>query len=265
MSPVLSIVVPCFRDAENLRLTLRSLEEQTAVHDERVEVVVTDGGSDDHSSSVWHAYDHLIDRVRSSPDGGVYDGMNLGVETARGRFVQFLNAGDRFRGPDDLATVLSWLEGLGEAERWGVCGATNRGDGLHRPGPIRNVPHRFWPHAYGMQPHCHQATFFHREEFLGLGGHDLDAGLAADHDLIVAFGRISPPAQEPRLLIDYQGGGMSETRVGELPRLLHANRVKRLALGPVLSRIDGVLGRLVWATNRARVRMGRMRRALRQR
>ena len=89
--PLLSVVVPSFNQLEGLKRTIESLG---SCSDGSVEIIVSDGGSTDGSRE-W-LLDSLdrIHKIRTSPDNGIYDGMNKGIEMASGKWVWFLGTGD---------------------------------------------------------------------------------------------------------------------------------------------------------------------------
>lgn len=66
------------------------------------EHIVIDGASTDRTVEVVKSYGLEETTVISEPDRGLYDAMNKGLAEAKGDYVLFLNAGDRFPSPDTL-------------------------------------------------------------------------------------------------------------------------------------------------------------------
>ena len=93
----ITVVTACYNPGEDLLPTLESILAQTYAD---LEVIVVDGASSD--GTLERLADITDPRLRyvSSPDRGVYDAMNKGVALATGEYVNFMNAGDRFAGPD---------------------------------------------------------------------------------------------------------------------------------------------------------------------
>ncbi|WP_158971855.1 glycosyltransferase [Chachezhania sediminis] len=99
ISPAISVVTINYNDLEGLYATLSSAAAQLWPEGAAApdwELVVVDGGSSDGSAKVVEDFDPWIARWVSAPDGGIYDAMNRGVSMARGRYVNFMNAGDCF-------------------------------------------------------------------------------------------------------------------------------------------------------------------------
>jgi glycosyltransferase involved in cell wall biosynthesis len=255
--PLLSIVVTTYQDSENLAATLASIASQVDYARPEVEVVVSDGGSTDGTAAVMKSYGSLVARSRSSRDRGVYDGMNLGANLAAGEWVQFLNSGDTFYRRDSLSIVLRHLASAPKDCSWVIGGAMHIDPISGRESLIRNRPHRWLRHALGLQPHCHQATWVRLTEHRRLGGFRLDLDFVADHAMLMRLGRAGHPSEIPDVVIAYQGGGMSEQRVDEIPWALHTNRVRDLQLGRVGSAMDGVLTSVLVAYASSRRRLGR--------
>lgn len=258
--PMISVIVATYNASAFIDRTLQSLREQTRIGPE-VEIVVVDGAStDDTVERVRRSGLPVV--LRSERDGGIYDAMNSGVEMASGRWVQFLNAGDTFHGPDSLDEVLDVLRRNGDSARWLVAGAQNMQGGGGPPRRIPNLPYHRRAHLFGLQPHCHQSCWFRRDTFEALGGHRLDMGIVADYDLIARFASAGPPVEVASVVIDYLGGGVSEVPARQIAARLHEARVRRFELGRLGATADLLAARTLGVLNGSRVTIGRMRRSL---
>lgn len=105
MNPILSIITVNFNNHDGLVRTLESVRKQSF---ESYEHIIIDGGSTDGSEDVIRAYaaqtTHLTHWV-SERDGGIYNGMNKGIEQAVGEYVYFLNSGDCLIDSEVLTTI----------------------------------------------------------------------------------------------------------------------------------------------------------------
>lgn len=98
-SPLVSIITVTYNAADTVGATLESVASQTATDYEHI---VMDGVSTDATLSIARAKATPKTRIFSSPDNGIYDAMNKAAGEARGRYLLFLNAGDRFASPHTL-------------------------------------------------------------------------------------------------------------------------------------------------------------------
>ncbi len=106
--PLISIITVTFQAQATLQPTLDSVARQTYT---AFEHLIIDGASTDRTLAM--AADHRTAMQRrgisvgifSEPDRGLYDAMNKGLHRARGRYVVFLNAGDRLHEPQTLQRV----------------------------------------------------------------------------------------------------------------------------------------------------------------
>lgn len=259
MSSSVSIVIATFNDAKNLTATLESVRQQSGINESDVQVIVSDGGSADDTPAVLAAYADVITNVDSRPDAGVYDGMNIGAGMATGEWLHFLNAGDTFTGPNCLSTWREAVDSDPVGHAWVISRAINLRSHSGPPVSIPSVPHSWWRHALGWQPHCHQATWFRRSVFEAMGGYTLDRGFAGDFDLILRFGLVSRPLEIPTPLISYLGGGMSEVGRAQIPGLQHTIRTDRLNLGRAAAALDFGVAKAVGKVNRLRGQVGAAR------
>lgn len=92
--PILSIITVNYNNNEGLIKTLESIKRQSF---NDYEHIIIDAASTDASVDSIRSYqkstEHLS-RWISEPDKGIYDGMNKGIEHARGEYLYFLNSGD---------------------------------------------------------------------------------------------------------------------------------------------------------------------------
>ena len=104
----LTVLIPTWNDAEALSTTLTAFASLPTGLKERLDVVVSDGASEDHTLQVLAAHADLVHHVTSRPDRGVYDAMNLGLACASGSHVWVVGAGD-IPDAEGLAQVLDVL------------------------------------------------------------------------------------------------------------------------------------------------------------
>jgi glycosyltransferase involved in cell wall biosynthesis len=92
--PKLSIITVNLNNKAGLADTAQSVVAQTWID---YEWLIIDGGSTDGSVEVIKEYADKTDKLVywcSEPDGGIYQGMNKGIEKASGEYCWFLNSGD---------------------------------------------------------------------------------------------------------------------------------------------------------------------------
>lgn len=91
--PLISIVTITFNAANELPTTLESVASQTFTDYEHI---IVDGASKDGTLYLARNFHNPRLKIYSKPDNGIYHGMNRGLKYAKGDYVIFLNAGDRF-------------------------------------------------------------------------------------------------------------------------------------------------------------------------
>lgn len=98
--PIVSIIIPCFRQDKYLPGTLRSALAQTQ---QSIEILVINDGSDDDTEAVARQFG---DRIRYiwQENAGLPAARNTGIDAARGKYLLFLDSDDLLH-PD----AISWL------------------------------------------------------------------------------------------------------------------------------------------------------------
>jgi putative colanic acid biosynthesis glycosyltransferase len=175
---LISVITVNLDDAPGLRATAYSVAAQERRPDEWL---VIDGGSRDGSIAVIREFESLITCWTSGPDRGVYDAMNLGLRCARGRYVLFMNAGDRFAAPDCLARIADVLRASPGVDLvfGGTILALPFGQRLYRP-PRSSARLRHGLPAY------HQATVIRRAAHL-MAPYELELGISGDYGAIATL------------------------------------------------------------------------------
>lgn len=97
--PLISVVTVTYNAGNVVDKTLNSLKEQTFGDFEHL---VVDGKSKDDTCEKVKVNALPQTRLVSEPDKGLYDAMNKGMRMAKGKYVIFLNAGDKFHNSDTL-------------------------------------------------------------------------------------------------------------------------------------------------------------------
>jgi glycosyltransferase involved in cell wall biosynthesis len=89
-SSLVSIIIPCYNAAPYVEEAIQSALNQTYCN---TEVIVIDDGSTDGSLQAIQSFGNAI-RWETGPNRGGCVARNLGIELARGEFIQFLDADD---------------------------------------------------------------------------------------------------------------------------------------------------------------------------
>ena len=117
MTPLVSIVMPCYNNAQTLARTVESIQAQTQ---KDWELIAVDDGSKDDTLSVLEnlAQGEARMRVLHQENGGVSAARNAGMDAAKGQWIFFIDADDHL-----LCHALDHLLAMTDEETDIVCGA----------------------------------------------------------------------------------------------------------------------------------------------
>lgn len=108
-SPLVSVIIPIFNAEETLPVTLNSVLNQSR---KDWEAFLIDDGSVDKSIEISKSfvnYDSRFKWVCTEGRHGAGAARNIGISTARGRYIAFLDADDTWH-PEKLARQLDFME-----------------------------------------------------------------------------------------------------------------------------------------------------------
>lgn len=100
--PVVSIITVVYNAVDVLEGTLLNILEQSYP---AIEYLIIDGGSKDGTLEIIEKYKDRIQYWISEPDRGLYDAMNKGLQAATGKWVWFINAGDKIYSKDTTSQI----------------------------------------------------------------------------------------------------------------------------------------------------------------
>ena len=92
-NPLVSIIIPIYNREQTLERCLCSIIRQTYPN---LEIIAVDDGSTDHSRVILERYEKKDSRLHViyKKNSGVSESRNLGLQMAKGDFVQFVDADD---------------------------------------------------------------------------------------------------------------------------------------------------------------------------
>lgn len=202
-NPVFSIITCTFNASTTLERTIRSVDEQTYPG---IEHLIIDGASRDNTLEIARTSKHAT--IISEPDKGLYDAMNKGIRMAKGDYIIFLNAGDKFHGSDTLEKVAGMIDGAPDIIYGETALVDNEGD-FKRMRRLQAPKNLSWKSFRKGMLVCHQSFWVKRVLAAG-APYDLAYRYSADVDWCIRIMKQSTVLfNTHETLIDYLEEGMS--------------------------------------------------------
>lgn len=174
--PYFSLITVCLNAGDDLSITVNSILCQTFTD---FEIIVKDGYSNDASA------DKLPEDVRiklvKKKDTGIYDAMNQALGQVSGKYLLFLNAGDRFYDLDVLKKIAGVIKKIPEFGLY-YCDykTTSLDKRVYSPKKLNS----FFLFRNTL---CHQCCFFETAKFNATGSFNLRYKVLADYDFLLRF------------------------------------------------------------------------------
>lgn len=125
MSPIVSIVIPCFDDGQYLREAVESVRKHPNPTSYEI-VVVNDGSTDDFTLALFPALEREGYQIIHQPNRGLGAARNTGIKASRGNYILPLDSDNKIR-PDYITRGIQVLESnprvgvvCGDAEYFGA-------------------------------------------------------------------------------------------------------------------------------------------------
>ena len=222
--PLISIVTVVLNYRDGLKGTEESVSCQTF---RNYEWLVVDGGSRDGSADIPRTSDIEPLKWVSEPDRGLYDAMNKGVKMATGRYVLFLNAGDKLAGEkvtEDIAQLIAEVLSR-EQTAPVIMGGFNLV--LPQGGKVYKPPRRVEYIRHSL-PTSHQAIFF-PSDFIKHHPYDVTYRICGDYYIAALAYRVGRNFLAVDVSVaDFELGGLSYRQ--PLALMHEAMRIQRTVL-----------------------------------
>ncbi|HLS47476.1 MAG TPA: glycosyltransferase [Gemmatimonadales bacterium] len=221
-APVVTVVIPCYRQERYLAEAIESAEAQAG---QPVQVIVVDDGSPDGTAELASRYPG-VELIRQS-NQGLTAARNAGLAAARGDFIVFLDADDRLTAGALSAGLAALAAAPHAIMAAGRCRLIDAGGGpIEHPGP-RPCPggdhydlllrhNHIWPPA---------VVLYRRGMLAAAGGWGQGRRRAEDVELYLRLARNHPIQCHPTVVAEYR----------QQPRGLSADR------GAMLAALDSIL------------------------
>lgn len=114
--PKVSVIIPCFNQAEFLEECVDSVLKQTMTDFEII--VVDDGSTDEKSKEILDAFKKTKTKIIRQQNMGLVGARNTGVKNARGKYILPLDCDDKIS-PNFLEKCSKYMD---ENKNCGICG-----------------------------------------------------------------------------------------------------------------------------------------------
>ncbi|MBP1727947.1 MAG: glycosyl transferase [Deltaproteobacteria bacterium] len=174
----LSIVIPTINEENSLPLALASLAAQREI---RVEIIVSDGGSQDSTGRI--AADAVLPAAFLTGRAGRACQLNAGAAAARGEFILFMHADSAFADASALRGAIDHLR-QASAASGGRLFAGHFGLRFRRSSSDRSLAYSYYERKARLNrvgcAHGDQGILIPAELFSKSGGFDESCGLLAE-------------------------------------------------------------------------------------
>lgn len=208
--PLVTVATVVRNAAAALRQTLPSIVGQSF---DAMEIMVLDGRSTDGTVDVIRDFADSLDHWQSQPDEGTYDAMQRAAFLARGRWILFMNAGDRFVDPHALGRLVAGADDADLVAGHHIYIDRNGHERLHRCVDLAVTRARLLAgnldSDWVQGSPCHQA-FLTRSALLREHGFDRSFRIAADHEFLHRMLSLGASHRVvPTVVAEYTAGGLS--------------------------------------------------------
>jgi glycosyltransferase involved in cell wall biosynthesis len=181
--PLISVIVAVKNCGATIDACLESFRLQTYSYKE---LIVVDGASSDSTVETLTRRSSELSYWISEPDAGIYSAWNKGLRVARGDWITFLGADDRFADRDVLQTMASALVDATRLGRRVVYGSISR---VNKSGATLGTRTTPWQEAKkGFFSHMtipHPGLMHHRSLFADHGMFDESFRICGDYELLL--------------------------------------------------------------------------------
>ena len=218
-----SIITVTFNSASTLKDTLESVRSQNY---SKINHVLIDGGSKDHTVDIIKSFPHVENWV-SEKDNGLYDAMNKGIDLATGDIIGILNSDDFYPDENVISEVVEIFNQTNCEAVYADLVYVDEIDTKKRIRKWISGKFKLKNILTGWMP-PHPTLFLRKNVYQKYGKFNLSLKSAADYELILRmlYKHQISVAYLPRVIVHMRAGGQSNKSI---TNRLKANKEDRLA------------------------------------
>jgi len=195
---VVTIVLNDYIHIENTILSVINL-----FHFDKVEYIVIDGGSNDGTKEIIQKYSNKLAYWVSEKDGGIYDAMNKAIKHCNGKWINFMNSGDKFY-DKDIINAFNLVDNDDYNILYGSKIINNK---IFKPLKLHTL-------EKGEIMACHQSMFFNKNRLKNNLYYNLKYEIYSDYELVNRIYMIEKNRFKYYSVVvtDFLGGGISSKK-----------------------------------------------------
>jgi SAM-dependent methyltransferase len=198
-----AVVLTTYNDAAFLREALLSVFAQQRPADE---VIVVDDGSKVSPTAIVADFPKAI--LLWKRNGGLSSARNLGLQSARSRYITFLDADDRLEPNATASGVACFARKPDAAMVYGGHRRIHANGGRAGSDNYQGVSEDAYADLLsGNRIGMHATVLYRREVLVALGGFDEGLRRCEDYDLYLRIARSYPIASHPEIIAEYRWHG----------------------------------------------------------
>ncbi len=199
-----SIIIATYNASATLQKCIDSIRPQK---DEKVELLVIDGGSTDSTMEIIESNKDLVNYYIHEKDRGIYDAWNKGIKASQGEWILFLGADDTLC-PDAIQKYTKFLSTLKDPSIEYISARVNYMDSSGKK--IKVIGETWsWPLFSKEMKIAHVASLHSRKLFQEIGTFDLKYKICGDYELLLRKKERLKTAYLNEIVANMGAGGMS--------------------------------------------------------
>jgi glycosyltransferase involved in cell wall biosynthesis len=203
------------------------------------EMIIVVGASKDTTLSIALEFQAKDQRIHVLEEKGksIYGAMNEGLEVAKGEFVWFMNAGDRFAGSLVLSNAVEEIE----TSKVGVVVGGYEVNGKARDTKFQFSSKTLSAITFAFNRHggCHQAMIFRTTSLREVGCFDTSYSLASDFKAVLGVIRTAGARRANELYALIEPGGLADQGIFVVHEEKH--RIRKIVFGNSIVTITSFL------------------------
>lgn len=199
----ISIIIATWNAGKTLKTCLDSIVPQL---NNKVELIVIDGGSSDTTNAIIASYGDKITYTISEQDNGIYDAWNKGIKASTGEWILFVGADDKLE-PDAIHNYQRYLDE--QNDELDFISAKVRY--VDESGNVLSISGRQWFYKEGRYSMnvTHVASITSRKYLERVHGFDIQYKIVGDYHLLLKGGKEMKSGFLDKIVATMATGGAS--------------------------------------------------------